>query len=64
MLFNSLGDGHTGWATTVQKAFRKEAEPPEFNTITAQLLNESQILPKSSAGTDTTIGLIGKQFSK
>ena len=64
MLFNGLGDEHTGWATTVQNVFRKETEPPEFSIITAQPLNESQILPKSSAGTDTTIGLIGKQFSK
>ena len=64
MLFNGLGDEHTGWATTVQNAFRKETELPEFSNITAQFLNESQILPKSSPGTDTTISLIGKQFSK
>lgn len=64
MLFSGLGDKHTSWATTVRNASQKDAEPPEFSTITAQLLDESWILAKSSAGTDTTIALIGKQFGK
>ncbi len=64
MLFSGLRNEHTSSATTVQNASRKDAEPPEFSTITAQLLDESRIFAKSSAGTDTTIALIGKQFGK
>lgn len=64
MLFSGLGDKHTSWATTVQNASRKDAEPPEFSTITAQLLDKSRILLKSLGGTDTTIALFGKQSSK
>ena len=64
MLFSGLGNEHTSSATTVRKASRKNGEPPEFSTITTQLLDESRIFAKSSAGTDTTIALIGKQFGK
>ncbi len=64
MVFSGLGDEYTSWATTVQNASRKDVEPPEFSTITAQLLDKSRILAKSSAGTDTTMALIRKKFSK
>ena len=64
ILFSGLGDEHTSWATTVRNTSRKDAEPPQFTTITAQLLDESRILAKSSAGTNTTTALFGKQSGK
>ena len=63
ILFSGLGDKHTRWASTVRNASQKDAEPPEFSTITMQVLEESRILAKSSAGTDTTMAFIGKQLS-
>lgn len=64
MLFSGLRDEHASWATTVRNISRKDAEPPQFDAITAQLLDESRILANSSAGTDTIIALFGKQSSE
>lgn len=64
MFFISLGDKHIGWATIIQNGSWKDAEPLKFSTIIAQQLDKSRILAKSSARTDITLALIGKQFDK
>ena len=60
MLLNGLGEKYTSWATTVQNASRKDAEPPELTITTIQLLNEAQILSKALGGIDTSIALFDK----
>ncbi len=52
MLISGLGDKHTSEAIIVRNVSRKKVEPPEFSKIIAQLLDESRILAKSSAGID------------
>ncbi|MCJ1348207.1 hypothetical protein MMC31_006438 [Peltigera leucophlebia] len=66
LCLSNMGRKLDNWilAITVQNASRKDAEPPEFSSITAQLPDESRILAKSSAGTDATIALFGKQSGK
>lgn len=64
IFFSGLGDNHISRATTAWNASSKNAKPSKFSTITAQLLNESRILAKSSAGTDPTIALFGNQSGK
>lgn len=41
MLFSSLGDEHASWATTVWNDSRKDAEPPQFDIITALFLDKA-----------------------
>ncbi len=64
MLFSDLINEHTSWAITVWNTSWKNVKPLVFSNITEQLLDKSWIVAKSSAGTDTTIALIGKQFGK
>ena len=64
MLWSGSGDKHTIWAITIQDTSWKKAEPPKFDASTAQLLDRSRILTKSSAGTGITIALFRKQSSE
>lgn len=47
LLTSGFGDEHSSWATSFRNASRKGPDPPFFDLVTSQLLDESWLINKS-----------------